>query len=177
MSEAVSLILVRCFFNLLHHVKLGHGVGVCFVPKHQHKLKGKPAYQCALGNSVEHICWCADELIFNPCRCLKSLTVPNQARASICGTLANRSFGQREDSFPERLKPFALKLQQKCCRNMLESAVTSLMLSRLYRNQSYNREVKTKVLRQTCPIIRVLGSDRTAAVCDVCWLCPTTQCV
>ena len=44
---------------------------------------------------------------------------------------------------------------------MLESAVTSLMLSRVYRNQSYNREVKTKVWRQTC---RVQGSDRTAAV-------------
>ena len=36
---------------------------------------------------------------------------------------------------------------------MLESAVTSLMLSRVYRNQSYNREVKTKVWRQTCPKI------------------------
>ena len=34
---------------------------------------------------------------------------------------------------------------------MLESAVTSLMLSRVYRNQSYNREVKTKVWGQTCP--------------------------
>ena len=89
-SSLSSLVL---FLNLLHHIQHTHGVGVRFVVKHQHKLKGQPSYQCALGNSVEHICLCADELIFDPCRYLKSVTVPNQAHASNCCTLVNRPFG------------------------------------------------------------------------------------
>ena len=45
------------------------------------------------------------------------------------------------------------KLQQKRCSNMLESAVTSLMLSCVYRIQSHKRGVKTKVWWQACPNI------------------------
>ena len=54
---------------------------------------------------------------------------------------------------------------------MLESTVTSLMLSCVYRNQSYNRDVKNQSVEADVSKIRVLGSDRTAAVCEVCWLC------
>ena len=115
---------LRCFFfNLLHHIQHSHGVGVRYFPKHRHKLKGKLSNQCALGNSVEHIRWGAyDLLIFDHCRCLKSVTVPNQAHASICCTLVNRSFGQRGIHFLNGLN----RSHKNCRKSGAETCLNQL---------------------------------------------------